>query len=72
MSGGKQGSVLHLEKADGTCRFIVTKIFGGIVLVAIAAVTFNVSLSKQTHNQASQLVLANVEVLAVEGGADWT
>jgi len=44
-----------------------TKIFGGIVLVAIAAaVAFNVSLSKQTPNHASKLVLANVEALASE------
>jgi hypothetical protein len=42
-----------------------TKIFGGATIVAIAVVvTFNVSLSKQTSNQASQLVLDNVEALA--------
>lgn len=45
-----------------------TKIFSGVTIVAIAAVVaFNVSLSKQTSNQASQLVLANVEALAQDG-----
>jgi len=33
----------------------------------ILAAAFNVSLSKQTPNQASKLVLANVEALASEG-----
>jgi hypothetical protein len=51
-----------------------TKIFGGIALVAVAAVmAFNVSLNLNKNNDSSLLALANVEALAIpeSGGCDF-